>query len=196
MKILREGDTGMALAPGRGRVQVVYKYQDLVLDSGTVVKDVLVGVDAETGEVLVVPAQSTPKIHAARRATKDETFSVRIPRELYDVLWLVSAKFDVDPSRFTAPLILFYLNEALENASLARRLARLSMEDLASKEHRSRLTVRSDATLVDRLKRIEEEHSASRSEFVRGALMAAKEDVLDGRAKRRTERLQAIAEAT
>lgn len=195
MRILKEGDTGTAVAPGRGKVSIVYRYQDLVLDSGAVVKHVLVGVDIEAGEVLTVPAQSTPKIQAARKAAKEETFSVRIPCELDDVLWLVSAQFGVNPSRFTAPLIRFYLNEALASASLARRLKRLSAGALASKACRSKLTLRSYTALVDRLKMIEKRYAVSRSALVRGVVLAAKQDVLDGRAKRRTELLQAIAEA-
>ncbi|WP_425154535.1 hypothetical protein [Candidatus Palauibacter sp.] len=69
MKMLREGDCGYALAPGRGRVKVVYEYRTIQLEkSDATVRDVLVGVDAETGEVLTVPAQSTPKLKAARAA--------------------------------------------------------------------------------------------------------------------------------
>ena len=77
MRIIQEGDRGVALAPDRGKVPVVYRYRDLVLDSGVTVKDVLVGVDEATDEVLAVPAQSTPKIKLARQASKEETFSVR-----------------------------------------------------------------------------------------------------------------------
>ena len=69
MKILREGDRGYALAPERGRVEIVYGYRTVELEaSKTTVRNVLVGVDAETGEVLTVPAQSTPKLKAARDA--------------------------------------------------------------------------------------------------------------------------------
>ena len=63
MKILREGDRGYALAPERGRVEIVYEYRTVALEkSKATVRNVLVGVDAETGEVLTVPAQSTPKL--------------------------------------------------------------------------------------------------------------------------------------
>jgi hypothetical protein len=47
MKIIEEGTRGVALAPERGKVPVVFEYRDLTLDSGVVVKDVLVGVAAE-----------------------------------------------------------------------------------------------------------------------------------------------------
>ncbi len=63
----------------------MFEYRDLILDSGGVVKDVLVGVAEDTREVLSIPAQSTPRIKLARHAAKDETFSVRIPFEVNDV---------------------------------------------------------------------------------------------------------------
>ena len=73
MKILREWDRGYALAPERGRVEVVYEYRTVELGKSKVtVESVLVGVSAETGEVLTVPAQSTPKLKAARVAVATE----------------------------------------------------------------------------------------------------------------------------
>jgi len=74
MKILKEGDRSVAIAPGRGKVPVIYRYQDLRLDSGVTVKDVLVGVAEGTGEVLTIPAQSAPRIKLARSRAKEERF--------------------------------------------------------------------------------------------------------------------------
>jgi len=195
MKILREGDRGVAIAPARGRVPVVYRYQNLELDSGVVVRDVLVGVDEETGEVLSIPAQSTPKIKSARQKSKEETFSVRIPCELDDILWLVSDEFGANPSKFGPALIRYYLNEASENASLARRLKRLSSEGLAQRKCASKLTLRSDQIFLRRINEVGKRQHASRSDLVRGAVVAAKEDVFGGKAKRRLKQLRAIADA-
>jgi predicted DNA-binding protein len=195
MKIIREGQTGVALVRERGRVPVVYEYRTLTLDSGVMVKDVLVGVDRETGEVLTLPAQSTPKVKLAREARKDETFSVRIPTELGDVLWGVSYEFGANPTKFISALIRFYLNEAAEEPSVAKRFKRLSTTELASAASRSRLTVRSGAELLRRLTEVEEREGVSRSELVRGAVVAAKEDVFDRPVKSRLAQLRAIAEA-
>lgn len=69
MKIMQEGDRGCALARERGRVEIVYEYRTIKLEkSNATARNVLVGVDAETGELLTVPAQSTAKLKAARRA--------------------------------------------------------------------------------------------------------------------------------
>ena len=69
MKIPRDGDRGHALAPERGCVAVVYEYRTIELEkSKVVVRNVLVGADPQTGEVLTVPARSTPTLKAAREA--------------------------------------------------------------------------------------------------------------------------------
>jgi hypothetical protein len=194
MTILKEGDVGVALAAGRGRVNVTYRYRDLKLDSGLVVKDVLVGVD-ENDKVLAIPAQSTPKIKLARQAAKEETFSVRIPCELDDVLWSVSYELGTHPSKFVGPLMRFYLRECIGSATLAKRLSRLSSSDLASRKRAAKLTLRSDETLLAALETIQKRFKVTRSDLVRGAVMAAKEDVLEHRAKTRTAQLKLIAEA-
>lgn len=195
MKFIEEGSTGVALAPERGRVPVVYEYRDLTLDSGLVVEEVLVGVDVETREVLLVPAQSTPRIKLARQAAKEETFSVRIPRELNDVLWGVSYELGANPTKLVSALIRFYLHEATDRRSMALRLKKLSASVLAAKASRTKLTLRSDSELLKRVKRVEERESVTRSALVRGAVIAMKEDVFDRPRKGRLAQLRAIAEA-
>jgi predicted DNA-binding protein len=195
MKIIEEGTRGIALSPERGKVSVVFEYRDLTLDSGVVVKNVLVGVAEDTGEVLVVPAQSTPRIKLTRLAAKDETFSVRIPFELNDVLWGVSDEFGANPTKFISALIRFYLHEATDSRAAARRLKRLSTTDLAAKCAKTRLTLRSDSDLSSRVRKVGEREGVSRSELVRGAVIAAKEDVFDRPRKGRMAQLRAIAEA-
>ncbi len=196
VKILREGDEGVALAPGVGRVPVVFRYQDLRLDSGTVVPDVLVGVHEASGSVLVVPAQSAARIREEREATKDEILEARVPRELHDVLALVAGHFGVSARRFAPALIRFYLRAAVEHRPLARRLARLSSAPLARGRLAGRIKVRCEPSLAEALGRVEGSvPDASPSGLVRGAIMAAKEDVLDGRGGRRYEQLEAVAAA-
>jgi hypothetical protein len=173
MKIIEEGTRGVALAPGRGKVPVIFEYRDLTLDSGGVVRDVLVGVAEDTGEILTVPAQSTPRIKLARLAVKNEAFSVRIPLELNDVLWGVSHELGSNPTKFNSALIRFYLHEATGIRVMARRLKRLSTSDLAAKSSKTKLTLRSDSDLLHRVKQVEDREGVSRSDLVRGAVIAA-----------------------
>lgn len=195
MKIIEEGTRGVALAPDRGRVPVVYQYRDLTLDSGVVVREVLVGVAEDSGEILVLPAQSTPRVQLARQEAREETFSVRIPSELNDILWGASAALGALPGRLNSALIRFYLREAVQRRSTARRLKRLSRTRLADRPSRSRITLRSDAEFLSRMKEVEEREGLSRSDLVRGAVVAIKEDVFDRPRKGRMAQLRAIAGA-
>jgi hypothetical protein len=197
MKILKAGDRGEALARERGRVPIVYAYRTVHLEASDVdVPNVLVGVCEETGEVLVIPAQSAPRLKEARETVKDETFPVRLPAQLSDVLCLLADHFDVGTKKFLPALIRFYLGEAVRDRRLARRLGRLAGHDLALEGPKLRITLRTDADLLDRVDRLASElDGVSRSDLVRGAILAAKEDVLDGRAARRTESLKAVARA-
>jgi hypothetical protein len=60
---------------------------------------------------------------------------------------------------------------------------------------RSKLTLRSDVDLLDALRKVEKDHDVTRSDLVRGAVLAAKEDVLEKKPRRRMEQLRAIADA-
>ena len=197
MKILREGDRGYALAPERGRVEVVYEYRTVELEkSKATVRNVLVGVDSETGEVLTVPAQSTPKLKAARDATKEKVMSVRMPRELDDVLHLVADRYHAAPKQFAPAVIRYYLTLASSDADMVHRLRALSKSRLATGKCRKNLRLRVPSELLVWLcEATVGTAGATRSDLVRGAIMAAKEDVLGDRAKQRQRALGAIAQA-
>lgn len=186
----------MALAPGDGRVPVIYEYRDLKLESGVVVPDVLVGVHEESGDVLTVPAQSTPKIKESRSAPKEAVLEARVPREFQDILGLLAEHFDANEKKLTPALIRFYLRSAVEDPRLGRRLARLSEARLAQGVRRARLRVRCESELAEKVEAVANELPGSnQSDLVRGAVLAAKEDVLDQRAARRAEKLGAVAAA-
>lgn len=197
MQILREGDRGVALAPDRGRVEIVYRYRPIELEgTGVTVRDVLVGVDPDTDEILTVPAQSTPKLKAARETRKDVVMSVRVPRELDDVLALVADRCHTGPEQFAPALIRYYLAAAASDAGLARRLGKLGKSRLATGRCGTSLRLRVRRELHEAIDRLASSaEGVNMSVLVRGAIVAAKEDVLDGRARARTRELGAIARA-
>lgn len=196
MKIIREGERGVALAPKLGRVPVVYRYRNLTLDSGVKIENILVGVHEDTDQVLAIPAQSTPRIKEAREATKEDVIEARVPRELEDVLVLLADHYQVTAKKFSPALIRFYLHSAVEHPPLARRIERLSRGLLAQGKLASRIKVRCEARLCAEVERLANgfEH-ANQSDLVRGVILAAKEDILDRRARRRAEQLRAVAAA-
>lgn len=196
VRIIQEGEEGIALAPELGRVPVVYKYRDLALDSGTTVKSVLVGVHEESDEVLVIPAQSIPRIKEARKAAKEEVLEARVPRELEDILALLAEHYSVTPKKFSPAVIRFYLHSATSNPALARRLDKLSRARLAHGRRSARIRVRCEASLSEQVARLAAAfEDTNQSDLMRGAIIAAKQDVLDNRAKRRSQQLEAVAAA-
>ncbi len=196
MKIIQEGDTGVALAPEVGRVPVVYTYRDLTLDSGTIVKNVLVGVHEDSDQVLVIPAQSSPRIKEAREASKEEVLEARVPRELEDILALLAEHYRVTPKKFTPAIIRYYLHSATLSPPLARRLDKLSRARLAQGKRAGRIRVRCEASLSAQVAQLAAAFKqANQSDLLRGAIIAAKQDVLDNRAKKRSQQLEAVAAA-
>jgi hypothetical protein len=193
MRILSEGDTGVALAPDHGRVPVVYRYQDYRLDSGVLVRDLLVGVHDETGEVLLIPAQSTARIKAAR-ASKDHIVEVRMSPEYQDVIALVADRFGVSPARMGPVLVRYYLGRASQDARLRSRLMRLAATPLGRGPHRIAWKVRLRPELARWLAEATGVAEVpSKSALVRAAILAAKEDVLD--ANGGSQRIRELAAA-
>ena len=188
----------MALAPdGRGWVPVTFGYRTVRLEeTGVDVPNVLVGVDDETGTILIIPSQSTPRLKAARELVKDEVFQVRIPHELEDILVLLADQFGASPSKFTPALLRFYLTEASERRALAVRLVKLSQGPLARGRRGVKLSFRGSSAFTSSVRRTSKAvRGASKSALARGAIIAAKEDLLDGRSPSRTEKMQAVAHA-
>jgi hypothetical protein len=196
MRILKEGDRGTALAEGRGRVEVEYRYRELELDSGVRVPGVLVGVDPTTNEVLTVPAQSQPRIRDARIAVKEEVIEVRVPRPLEDILEVVADRYGARASRFAPALIRYYLARAAAEPELATRMARLAGSPLAEGKRVGRLRVRCRPDVVESVDALLEGlGEVSRSDLVRGAILAAKEDLLDSGDRPAERSVRAIAAA-
>ena len=194
MRILRDGDAGVALAKGRGRVPIVYRYRDFELESGTRIRNVLLGVDPTTGEVLVVPAQSTAKIRAAR-AAKDESVEARISAELEDVIALIADRYDANPKKIGPAIVRYYIGRASKSRRLEGRLKRLANTGLAKCTRRVAWKVRLRSDHAAWLQRVaDREPAVTQSDMVRGILVAAKEDVLDASTpSRRTRELEAAA---
>lgn len=196
MRILREGDRGKALESEYGIVSIVYEYRTFHLAETNVdVPAVLVGVSERTGRILTVPAQSTPKLKAARDAVKEDTCQIRLPEQLNDVLFLLAEHYRTEGKKFWPAVFRLYLYELTRSARLARRVVRLASSPLASGGPRTRFAVRAGARLLADVDRVAHDHGVTRSDLARGVIVAAKQDVLDGRARGRAAMLEAVARA-
>ena len=129
-------------------------------------------------------------------ARKEVVMSVRVPRELCDVLDLVAEHLHTEVDQFTPALIRYYLAAAASNESLARRLCKLSKSRLATGKLNGSLRLRIRRDLHDTVWQLAStEEGVNMSDLVRGAILAAKQDVLDGRGQARKKTLAALAQA-
>ncbi|MBW3573085.1 MAG: hypothetical protein KY467_18470 [Gemmatimonadetes bacterium] len=147
-------------------------------------------------EIVAVPHQSTTRLRDARVRRKDLSIEARIPTHLEDVIHLIADEFSAPVQEFRPGLLRFYLREVAESAEFATRVKALAQSELAQAPARARVSLRTPAALLSSAR--EQAHRAgiaTAAELMRGILLAAKEDVLDGGEPERTLRLGGAAQA-
>ncbi len=197
MRILREGQRRRAICPNcEGIVEIRYEYRTIHLEESDLdVENVLVGVCEECDEVVSIPAQSTPKLKQAR-ARKEESLEARVPQHLDDIVYIIADRLDVSAKHLRSALLRYYFNEVRLNKATARRVFRLACSDLARGKQDARISLRIAPELhTATWCAATEAGFRTRADLVRGILLAAKEDVLEGRAKSRRKELERIAAA-
>lgn len=197
MRILREGEREEGLCPAcEAWRRIGYEYRTIHLEESDVdVEGVLVGVCEACGEVVSVPPQSTPRLREARSA-KEHALEARIPRHLDDLVFVLAEQLGASPTALRGAIVRYYLNEVRRKPTTARRVERLSRSELAHGRCDTRISVRLDRGLWEAAWAAAETVGlTSHADLVRGALVAAKEDVIDGRATARRRDLERLAAA-
>lgn len=199
MRILREGEREEGLCPGpicKVWRPIRYEYRSVHLeDSDVDVEGVLVGVCEVCGESVSIPPQSAPRLREAR-AGKEHTVEARIPRHLDDVVFVIAEKLGAPPAALRGAIVRYYLNELRREARTARRIERLARSELASGTRDARISLRIDRGLWEEAWAAAREAGLdSQADLIRGALVAAKQDLIDGRAKARFRDLERVAAA-
>ncbi|HEX6037430.1 hypothetical protein [Longimicrobium sp.] len=165
-------------------------------ESGIDVPGVLVDACDQCGTVVALPAQSTPRLLDARVPIKEEQLEARIPTHLEDVIYLLAREFFTSVQAVRPAVLRFYLGELLNDPALAERVRLLSESDLADAPARARVSLRVPAELLAVVRETARAAGMAKdSDLVRGLLLAAKEDVLDGRHPERILRLSGAAQA-
>ena len=198
MHLWKEGDRSEAICGAcEKRVGTRFEVRAFRLEeSGIDVPDVLVAVCDECGGTAAVPAQSAPKLREARERRKAEQLETRIPLHLDDVIHLLSDHFEAAVATFRPALLRFYLREVAADEVLAQRVKHLGGTELARGRARARLSLRVPAELLASVReRSREVGIGSDADLVRGILLAAMEDVLEGKAPERHLRLGGAAQA-
>ena len=97
---------------------------------------------------------------------------------------------------FRPSLLRFYLREVASDADMAQRVLALSRSDLAQGRARARVSLRAPEALLREVRqRARDAGIATDADLIRGILLAAMEDVLEGGAPERRLRLGGAAQA-
>ncbi len=198
MHLWREDDRSEAICRGcEKRVDTRFEVRGVTLhESGTTVPDVLVAVCEECGDIAAIPAQSTPKLKEARDSRKLQALETRIPSHLDDVVHLLSDHFAAGVAAFRPALLRFYLREVEGDPALALRVKSLAESELARGMARARVSLRVPEELLRAVReRAREAGIESDAALIRGILLAAMEDVLEGKDPERRLRLGGAAQA-
>jgi hypothetical protein len=198
MHLWKEGDCSEAICRAcEKRVGTRFAVRKYTLqESGAEVPDLLVAVCEECDAVVAIPAQSTPRLKEARERRKAESLEAKIPSHLDDVIHLLAERFATAVAAFRPDLLRFYLGEVVSDVAFAERVKTLAASDLAEGRARMRISLRAPEDMLEAAR--ESARSVgitSDADLIRGILIAAKEDVLEGAAPERALRLGGAAQA-
>jgi hypothetical protein len=198
MYLVKEGDASEAICRHcKAIVSTTYRTRTYrLVTTGVDVPGALVGVCDLCDNVAVIPAQTSPRIGQALDRRKEESLEARIPTHLEDVIHLMAREFEAPVQTFRPSVLRFYLREIASDAEFAERVQRLARSELAQAPARARVSLRAPEGLFSEAReQARNAGIATDAEMLRGLLLAAKEDVLDGADPERTLRLGGAAQA-
>jgi hypothetical protein len=188
-KFWRAGDRSRAICEKCGLVETRYEYRTFPLENPRVdVPDVLVGVCSVCDEIVTVPYQSSPKLNEARKAA-EAPLEARIPKHLEDVLAVVASHYGRNDSEFRGVILRYYLHAMGESDALARHIRDLASGELAQGTADERLSVKVQQPVLTRAWETARNAGVrSKTDMVKGAIIAAAEDLesLEGQKRRET----------
>lgn len=126
MKIHTQGEQKSALCHRDGRVTATFDYRSVPFRDGRgKVDDVLVGACDVCGDAIIIPAQSTPAIAAARQKIEN-SLEVKIPAPFIDVLDAAITRIAAHPTpEFRKPLFVYYVDRFAAGKDKPADLVRL-----------------------------------------------------------------------
>lgn len=197
-KYWKEGDKSHGVCARCERlVETEFEYRTYSLENPRVdVDDVLVAVCTVCDGVVAVPYQSSPKLNAARKAS-EAPLEARIPRHLEDILGVVASHYGRYDSEFRAVVVRFYLHALGQNQGLAQHIRKLSSTDLARGKALSRVSLKvQEPVLESAWSRAQMIGLRTKTDMVRGVILAAAEDLEGREGKQRREALEEMAAST
>lgn len=193
-KFWRAGDRSRAICEQCGVVETRFEYRTVALEKPRVdVPDVLVAVCTVCDQIAAVPYQSSPRLNEARKAA-DAPLEARIPKHLEDVLAVVASHYGRNDSEFRSVILRYYLHALGESDALARHIRELASGELAQGKADERLSLKIQKPVLTRA--WESARNAgvrSKTDMVKGAIIAAAEDLETRQGEKRREILAEMA---
>jgi hypothetical protein len=194
-KFWRAGDRSRAICEECGKVvETRFEYRTYSLSRPRVdVPDVLVAVCMVCDQTVAVPYQSSPRLNEARKAAEG-ALEARIPRHLEDVLAVVASHYGRNDSEFRAVVLRYYLHALGENEAFALHVRELATGELARGTADERLSLKVQKPVLSRAwDSARNAGIRSKTDMVKGAILAAAEDLESRHGKKRRDSLAEMA---
>lgn len=194
-KFWKEGDRSRAICEHcKQIVETRFEYRTFSLEVPRIdVPDVLVAVCSVCDRIAAVPYQSSPRLNEARRSA-EAPLEARIPRHLEDVLAVVASYYGRNDSEFRGVVLRYYLNALADSEELAQHVRELASADLAQGRAGERLSLKVQKPVLSRAWEMARTAGMrSKTDMVKGAILAAADDLDNRKGKRRREILTEMA---
>ncbi|MCC5045590.1 hypothetical protein VDQ16_21680 [Xanthomonas campestris pv. campestris] len=199
MKFFMPGDKKSALCHRDGRVMTTFGYRDVPFRDGNgVVQNVLVGTCDVCGDAILIPAQSTPAIAAARKKV-EHSLEVNIPATFVDALDAAIVRVTAHPSPdFRKQLLVYYVNRYAageEDSGELKRLINGTSVLLKSKTvPKRRLSMKFNGVIDGRIEKIREDTLLSKTDLVKSIAIKIYDDIVQPDEPKHHKALSEIAD--
>ncbi len=201
-QLYQDGGKGRAICPSCAEVRsLTWKRVDVPFSDGEgLARNILAGVCDTCGNVIAIPAQSTPAIRAARRAAP-KSLEANVPGIFADMLDLVASRIDETASPdLKRSLIALGAHELVSGKEGARKLGLLyKAAKLAFPEKRGvprrRISFKVSPRTMENLRKLARDADITQTEVITSLAYGFKHDVIDRKDARRIKMLQALAVA-
>lgn len=198
MKLYRSGEKSRAICHVcEALTDTTFRYCDVPFSDGSgVASNVLAAVCDGCGNVVALPAQSTPAVKAARE-TAMKPIEVSLPAPFIEILDL--AAFRIDPmatTEFRKKLLAYYIHRSAEDAkSIATLAGFIDSEELSvgSDVPRRRLSLKVTPRLFKEIEVITTTARRNRTDVIKGIVAQIHHDIVQPDVPRNLDELQRLA---
>lgn len=199
MKFYMPGDRKRALCHRDGRVMTTFVYQDVPFRDGHgIARNVLVGACDVCGDAILIPAQSTPAIAAARKRV-EHSLEVNIPASFVDALDAAIVRVTEYPrADFRKQLLVYYVNRYVSGEEDVRELKGFlghpSELLMAVAMPRKRLSMKFSGATDSRFEKVREQADLSKTDLVKSIAIKIYCDIVAPEQPKHHKALSQIAE--